>query len=212
MDNHWKIRFIEMAFNVSRWSKDPSSKIGAVAVSEDRRIIGTGFNGFSSHDKDDFHDYYIRDRKYPKIIHAEMNLLLNCLNAGMPIKGSTIFVYGQPVCSECAKVISNTGIKGLVAVWDHGISSTKRWTDEWEKESVKRFDDKTRIETFHYPDNRPDDLIVAAKKIDKGWEISRKNGSVDTYDSSFLAGILKDHDTKERYEKFDERLLRRVEK
>ena len=43
--NKWDKRFIRVAKEVSTWSKDPSKKIGCIAV-KDRRIISTGFNGF----------------------------------------------------------------------------------------------------------------------------------------------------------------------
>ena len=36
---------MNVAMEVSSWSKDPSKKIGCIAV-KDRRIIATGFNGF----------------------------------------------------------------------------------------------------------------------------------------------------------------------
>jgi len=41
----WDKRFIQMAKEVAEWSKDPSIKVGAIAV-KDRRIIATGYNGF----------------------------------------------------------------------------------------------------------------------------------------------------------------------
>ena len=33
---------------------------------------------------------------------------------GSSVKGSTIYVHGLPVCSECAKAIIQTGIKHVV--------------------------------------------------------------------------------------------------
>ena len=34
----WEYRFLDMASLISTWSKDPSTKVGAVVVDEDRRI------------------------------------------------------------------------------------------------------------------------------------------------------------------------------
>ena len=42
----WHKRFIELAKFISNWSKDPSSKVGAVIVDSNKRIISMGYNGF----------------------------------------------------------------------------------------------------------------------------------------------------------------------
>ena len=42
----WDKRFLELAFHIAGWSKDPSTKVGCVIVGEDREIRSTGFNGF----------------------------------------------------------------------------------------------------------------------------------------------------------------------
>ena len=41
----WHRRFMEMAFLVASWSKDPSTKTGAIVVGPDREIRATGYNG-----------------------------------------------------------------------------------------------------------------------------------------------------------------------
>ena len=46
MNNIWNQRFIELAEHVATWSKDPSTKVGAVIVDFDKRIISIGFNGY----------------------------------------------------------------------------------------------------------------------------------------------------------------------
>lgn len=125
----WDKRFVNMAKLIATWSKDPSSKIGAIAVDDNHRILGTGYNGFNRFDDDLLSDYYIRDIKYSKIIHAEKNLILNCLNSGVSLEGATVYVYGLPVCKTCANEIAQVGLKRLVAVWDHNIET--RWEKEW---------------------------------------------------------------------------------
>src|ERR1051326_2813900 len=42
----WDRRFLELAKHVSSWSKDPSTKVGAVIVDANRRVVATGYNGF----------------------------------------------------------------------------------------------------------------------------------------------------------------------
>lgn len=41
----WHKRFMEVAELVSTWSKDPSTKVGAIVVGPDREIRSTGYNG-----------------------------------------------------------------------------------------------------------------------------------------------------------------------
>ena len=41
----WDRRFLKIAESISEWSKDPSTKVGCIAV-KDRKVIATGYNGF----------------------------------------------------------------------------------------------------------------------------------------------------------------------
>ena len=71
----WDMRFLEMAQLVASWSKDPSTKVGATIVDDDRRVISVGYNGFPKGVADNkrLED---RDEKYKMIVHAERNALL----------------------------------------------------------------------------------------------------------------------------------------
>lgn len=123
----WLNRFMKIAEDVSEWSKDPSSKIGAVIISNTGRILATGYNGFSSRFNDTEDLYQNREFKYSRIIHAEMNALINALNYGINIDNSLLFVYGLPVCNECAKIISNTNIKTVVMKYKH----SEKWEESF---------------------------------------------------------------------------------
>ena len=50
--------------------------------------------------------------KLEMIVHAEVNAILA---AGIRAQGSTIYVWGKPVCSHCAGVIIQAGVKRVVA-------------------------------------------------------------------------------------------------
>ena len=113
-DLKWDRRFMEMAQMISTWSKDPSSKIGAVVVNDEKRIIATGYNGFPRGIDDSEERLNNRDEKYPRIIHAEMNALMNALYNGVSVKGCTLYVYGLPVCPACTKCVIQAGIKRVV--------------------------------------------------------------------------------------------------
>ena len=45
-DKKWDKRFIELADHVAQWSRDPSTKVGAVIVRTDKTVASMGFNGF----------------------------------------------------------------------------------------------------------------------------------------------------------------------
>src|SRR6056300_1094742 len=73
----WDQRFMDMAMMISTWSKDPSSKIGAVIVNDERRILATGYNGFPRGIADYEERLNNREEKLDRIIHGEMNALMN---------------------------------------------------------------------------------------------------------------------------------------
>lgn len=130
----WPIRFMNMAKMVSTWSKDPSSKIGAVAVNDERNILATGYNGFPKGIADTDDRLNNRAEKYPRIVHAEMNALMNALYNGVSLKGATLYVYGLPVCSDCTKCVIQAGVKSLWIMLPSD-STPETWTDMWNKQS-----------------------------------------------------------------------------
>ncbi len=73
MSNKWDKRYISLAREISKWSKDPSSKIGAVAVGSQGQVLAQGYNGFPRGIKDSKARYIDRPTKYKYIVHAEMN-------------------------------------------------------------------------------------------------------------------------------------------
>lgn len=131
IDDKWDTRFMRLAREIASWSKDPSSKIGAVIVNDDRRILATGYNGFPKGIHDTEERLNNRDEKYPRIVHAEMNALMNALYSGISVRGSTIYVYGLPACPECTKSIISAGIKRVVISPDPYTHITA-WSEKWD--------------------------------------------------------------------------------
>ena len=109
-DHDWNKRFIELAQFISTWSKDPSSKIGAVIVDRNRRIISTGYNGFARGVSDERSRYDNRELKYRMVLHAEENAILF---AKQKLDGCSIYVTVMPPCSHCAALIIQSGIKNV---------------------------------------------------------------------------------------------------
>ena len=130
LSNKWDIRFLEMAKLVASWSKDPSTQVGAIAV-RNRNVIAQGYNGFPR-GVDDHELYYLnRAIKYKRIVHAEMNAIFNAAENGVSLKGSTIYVVGLPICSDCAKGLIQAGISRVVTPqqeipenWQESVSSS----------------------------------------------------------------------------------------
>lgn len=136
VNSKWDTRFMKLAREISTWSKDPSSKIGAVIVNDDRRILATGYNGFPKGIEDTEERLNDREQKYPRIVHAEMNALMAALHSGVSVKDATIYVYGLPVCPECTKSIISAGIKRIVISPDPYVYITP-WTEKWKNVSYQ---------------------------------------------------------------------------
>lgn len=134
----WDNRFMELAKMISTWSKDPSSKIGAVAVNDERRILATGYNGFPKGIEDSQERLNNREQKYPLIVHAETNALMNALYAGVSLKNATMYVHGLPVCPDCTKLIIQAGIRRIV-INKFVMNTPENWVELWEQKSGPMF-------------------------------------------------------------------------
>ena len=76
MNTDWDKRFLELASVVGSWSKDPSTKVGAVIVNENKQIVSMGYNGFPRGVRDDYR-LENRETKYNLIVHAEANAIIH---------------------------------------------------------------------------------------------------------------------------------------
>lgn len=108
----WTYRFLDLAKEVSTWSKDPSTKVGAVIVDHKQRVISTGFNGFPQKIEDKEEDYLNREVKMKKIIHGEINALIF---AQRSIEGCTLFTYPFAPCHSCSSIFIQAGITKVIA-------------------------------------------------------------------------------------------------
>jgi len=126
----WDQKYMGLAREVSKWSKDPSSKIGSVAVSKTGQVLSMGYNGFPRGIADSEERLNDRPTKYKLVVHAEMNAIYNASWYGLSLNGATLYVYGLPVCSECAKGIIQAGIKRVVL--PKPTVDFERWRESWE--------------------------------------------------------------------------------
>lgn len=124
----WDCRFIELAAQIATWSKDPSTKVGAVLTDHHRRVLGTGYNGFPRGVPDNTHWYSDKEEKYPRVVHAEMNALL-----GNKTEGATLYTYPLPPCPDCAKHIIQADVSRVVIYDNRGKNA--KWAESFERHS-----------------------------------------------------------------------------
>lgn len=118
----WDRRFLDLAGQVSTWSKDPSTKVGAVIVRPDRTIASLGYNGFPRGTNDTYQD---RPHKLLRTVHAEMNAILS---AREPLHGYILYVTPLCPCANCAAAIVQSGIAEVVF---HMETIREEWADSF---------------------------------------------------------------------------------
>lgn len=113
----WDEYFMGVSLLAAKRSKDPNTQVGACIVSRENVILSTGYNGFPIGCSDDEFpwDREGKDTKYPFVVHAELNAILN--SNGKSLKGARIYVDLFP-CNECAKAIIQSGISEVVYLYD----------------------------------------------------------------------------------------------
>lgn len=113
----WDDYFMAVAILAAMRSKDPGTQVGACIVSPSNIILSTGYNGFPMGCSDDEFpwDREGEETKYPYVVHAELNAILNA--NGKSLRGARIFVDLFP-CNECAKAIIQSGISEIVYLRD----------------------------------------------------------------------------------------------
>ena len=113
----WDEYFMAVAILASMRSKDPSTQVGACIVGQNNIILSTGYNGFPIGCSDDEFpwDREGDENKYPFVVHAELNAILNA--NGKSLKDAKIYVDLFP-CNECAKAIIQSGIGEIVYLRD----------------------------------------------------------------------------------------------
>jgi dCMP deaminase len=108
----WDERFLDLADRIAAWSKDPSTKVGAVIIRPNRTLVSIGYNGFPREVEDNYERYEDRETKYQMVVHAEINAILT---ATEELKGCTLYVTPLHPCPQCAAAIIQVGIKRVVS-------------------------------------------------------------------------------------------------
>ena len=108
----WDRRFLALARHVAGWSKDPSTKVGAVIVRPDRTVASMGYNGFPRGTQDTAERLADRGVKLELTVHAEINALAF---AQEPLRLCTLYVWPLPPCIRCATSIIQHNLVRVVA-------------------------------------------------------------------------------------------------
>lgn len=125
--NKWDARFLSLAQFISTWSKDPSTKVGAV-IAKGNRIISLGYNGPAQGLVDDSNAD--RTLKLARTVHAEVNAILF---AKQDLSDCTLYIT-HPPCAGCAALIIQSGIKNILE-----LAAPKEFWERW-KEDIKLSD------------------------------------------------------------------------
>ena len=140
----WDYRFLDMAAMVASWSKDPSTKVGAVIVAPDRTVVSLGYNGFPRGMRDSLELYLDRDEKLKRVVHAEMNAILT---ARRDLTDCTLYTWPFLPCNQCASMIMQTGITRVVSV-----TAEKELAERWGMQDSIRMLEENNVVTEQLDD------------------------------------------------------------
>jgi dCMP deaminase len=145
MKVNWDKRFMDLAKYISEWSKDRSTKVGAVIVNDDNIILSVGYNGFCRGCDDTKEERHERPAKYKYTEHAERNAIYNANRLMVCLKGAKIYIPWFP-CTDCARAIIQSGIRTVVVPAPN--FQDERWGEDF-KVSVELFEE-TGVNVIHY--------------------------------------------------------------
>lgn len=111
MSLKWDSRFLGLAAHISAWSKDPSSQVGAV-ITDGKRIVSLGYNGFAAGVEDHPERLLDRERKLNLTIHAEENAMIF---AKRDLSGCIVYVT-HPPCPRCASKLIQEAVSRVVFI------------------------------------------------------------------------------------------------
>lgn len=140
---NWDARYWDLARHVAGWSKDPNAKVGAVLTSERGGAIALGFNGFPKFVEDSTTRLSDKAVKLEMIVHAEQNALII---AGRSAEGATLYVWGKPVCGQCAGAIIQARVRRVVAVAPSSLPPDSKWRRKGELAEEMFHEAKLEIE------------------------------------------------------------------
>lgn len=128
---------MELAEVAAKRSEDPFYKVGAVALTKEGRVIGTGYNGLPSKVDPDEGDWWNdKELRKPFIIHAEQNLCSLFKRGDAHLVAVTLMP-----CPDCFRALVAHGVNMVYYTTEHKASEQSR--------ELERFFNKTAL--IHLP-------------------------------------------------------------
>ena len=124
----WDKWFLGQAILISKKSKDPSTKVGAVLVDQENRPLSNGFNGPPRKVRDSSDRLYHRETKLKIVLHAEHNAVLLAERA---ISGCSCYLWPLPPCAHCASILIQKEVLRVIAP-----EPSKEAIDRWGKDLI----------------------------------------------------------------------------
>lgn len=111
----WDEFWIQHAILASSKSKDPSTQVGCVIVSQDNQLLSSGFNGFPRGIDELDDKRWERPIKYSFVEHAERNAVFNAARYGIALKGAKAYLNWSPnPCEACSRALIQAGIVEII--------------------------------------------------------------------------------------------------
>lgn len=116
------------------FSKDKSTKVGALITTKDGSPLSWGYNGLVRGVNDEVDARHIRPEKYLWAEHAERNAVYNASRAGISLKDSRMFITHLTPCPDCVRAIIQAGVSEIYveeSAFKLG-GAAERWLTNWE--------------------------------------------------------------------------------
>ncbi|MGI6678056.1 MAG: deoxycytidylate deaminase [Dehalobacterium sp.] len=145
MRKSWEQYFMEIAHLVASRSTCLRRSVGAVAVSKDNRILGTGYNGAlpgAPHCdevgciRNEFKIPSGQRQEICRAQHAEANVCNFAARHGVALNGATVYVTTQP-CTTCIKAMATSGVKKVIFEGDYPDPFARQLAQEVGLELIK---------------------------------------------------------------------------
>lgn len=121
--------WMNTATSIAQDSPDAERKVGALLISKKHNsILATGFNGFIR-GAEDSRLPKVKPLKDQYMVHAEKNLLFNCLRNQVSISDCFVVVTLSP-CTDCIRSLWQSGIDIIVYKDSHrSIEEVRKMED-----------------------------------------------------------------------------------
>jgi len=146
----WHSYYIGLANYVSLKSKDRSTKVGAVFVSENNSVLTVGYNGFPRGVDDDVECRHTRPQKYSYTEHAERNGIYNAAREGIKLYGSILYMQWRPLpCVDCTRAVIQAGVKQIIGTPVDFPGFSKKWIEQYQEASCMLNEARVGLYEYH---------------------------------------------------------------